>query len=89
MRISNSFGLLIAAALAATPAMADEGPLRIAVDVPYMPYQYQEPDGTITGFEVELIDAVCVEMQRECEWVKQGWDGIIPGLLARKYDFIA
>lgn len=89
MRISHSFGLLIAAALAASPAMADERPLRIGVDVPYVPYQYQRPDGSITGFEIELVDAACAQMQRECEWIKQGWDGIIPGLLARKYDFIA
>ncbi|MDX1464212.1 MAG: transporter substrate-binding domain-containing protein [Halomonas sp.] len=89
MRVSLYSGLLIAAALSSSPLLADERPLRIGVDVPYVPYQYQLPDGTITGFEVELIEAVCAEMQRECEWVKQGWDGIIPGLLARKYDFIA
>lgn len=28
-----------------------------------------QPGGSITGFEVELIDAVCVEMQRECKWI--------------------
>lgn len=89
MRLSLFSGLLLAAALTASTAMADERPLRIGVDIPYEPYQYQQPDGTITGFEVELIEAVCVEMQRQCEWVKQGWDGIIPGLLARKYDFVA
>lgn len=89
MHVSKPFGLLIAAALSTSPAMGDERPLRIGVDVPYVPYQYQQPGGSITGFEVELIDAVCVEMQRECKWIKQGWDGIIPGLLARKYDFIA
>lgn len=89
MRVSLYSGLLIAAALSSSPVLAEERPLRIGVDVPYVPYQYQQPDGTITGFEVELIEAVCAEMQRECEWVKQGWDGIIPGLLARKYDLIA
>ncbi|GEK48284.1 transporter substrate-binding domain-containing protein [Bisbaumannia pacifica] len=89
MRASLFSGLLIATALSTSPAIADESPLRIGVDVPYVPYQYQQPDGTITGFEVELINAVCTEMQRECEWIKQDWDGIIPGLLARKYDFIA
>ncbi|WP_458527051.1 transporter substrate-binding domain-containing protein [Onishia taeanensis] len=89
MRNSLFSGLLLATVLTTSPAMAEERPLRIGVDVPYMPFQYQQPDGAITGFEVELIEAVCAEMERECEWVKQGWDGIIPGLLARKYDFIA
>ncbi|HSH47461.1 MAG TPA: transporter substrate-binding domain-containing protein [Halomonas sp.] len=70
-------------------AGADERPLRIGVDIPYPPYQVKLPDGSLTGFEVELIDAACEQMQRQCEWVEQGWDGIIPGLLARKYDLIA
>lgn len=68
---------------------ADQKPLKVASDVPYEPFEMQRPDGTFTGFEVDLVNAICEQMQRRCEWVKQGWDGIIPGLLARKYDFIA
>lgn len=62
--------------------------VRLAVDVPYEPFEYKAPDGTLTGFEIELGDAVCAEMGVKCEWVIQAWDGIIPGLLARKYDAI-
>tara|TARA_R110001606_G_scaffold91451_5_gene203974 strand:+ start:15941 stop:16630 length:690 start_codon:yes stop_codon:yes gene_type:complete len=58
------------------------------VDVPFEPFEYRLPDGTLTGFEVELGEEVCRRIERECEWVEQGWDGIIPGLLARKYDAI-
>ncbi|OHV08493.1 nickel transporter [Kushneria phosphatilytica] len=68
---------------------ADQKPLKVASDVPYEPFEMQRPDGTFTGFEVDLVNAICEQMQRRCEWVKQGWDGIIPGLQARKYDFIA
>lgn len=82
--------LLFTTVLIGGIAQAESKPLlRIGVDVPYAPYQYKEPDGTITGFEVELVNAACERMQRECEWVEQGWDGIIPGLMARKYDLIA
>lgn len=62
--------------------------VRLAVDVPYEPFEYKAPDGSLTGFEIELGNAVCEEMGVECEWVIQGWDGIIPGLLANKYDAI-
>ncbi|MGO2416057.1 MAG: transporter substrate-binding domain-containing protein, partial [Cobetia crustatorum] len=36
----------------------------------------------------ELGNAICARIDRECEWVIQAWDGIIPGLMARKYDAI-
>lgn len=91
--LSASLGLAMAlagaSAAVATTAQADDRPLRIGVDVPYPPYQEKLPDGSLTGFEVELVEAACERMQRQCEWVEQGWDGIIPGLLARKYDLIA
>lgn len=62
--------------------------VRIAVDVPYTPFEYRTADGELTGFEIELGDALCAEAKLNCTWVEQGWDGIIPGLLSRKYDAI-
>lgn len=66
----------------------DWSTVRIAVDVPYEPFEYKLPDGTLTGFEIDLGNAVCTEIKANCEWIVQGWDGIIPGLLSRKYDAI-
>ena len=62
--------------------------VRIAFDVPYEPFEYKKPDGSLTGFEVDLARAVCKEIDAKCDFVIQSWDGIIPGLLARKYDAI-
>lgn len=89
MRIHTLTTLLLSAALLGGVANAEEKPLRIGVDVPYEPYQYKLPDGTITGFEVDLVNAACERMQRECVWVEQAWDGIIPALQVRNFDLIA
>ncbi|ROT98683.1 ABC transporter substrate-binding protein [Marinobacter sp. R17] len=62
--------------------------IRIAFDVPYEPFEYKKPDGSLTGFEVELAEAMCKELQANCDFVIQSWDGMIPGLLARKFDAI-
>jgi arginine/ornithine transport system substrate-binding protein len=63
--------------------------IRVGVDAPYPPFEFKAPDGTLTGFEIELGNEVCKEITgKECDWVIQAWDGIIPGLLARKYDMI-
>ncbi|OEY65582.1 transporter substrate-binding domain-containing protein [Marinobacter sp. X15-166B] len=62
--------------------------IRIAFDVPYEPFEYMTPDGELTGFEVDLARAMCEELEANCEFVVQAWDGMIPGLLARKFDAI-
>ncbi|MBD3655958.1 MULTISPECIES: transporter substrate-binding domain-containing protein [Marinobacter] len=67
---------------------ADWKDIRIAFDVPYEPFEYKTPDGELTGFEVELAEAMCEELKAKCEFVIQSWDGMIPGLLARKFDLI-
>lgn len=84
--------LMIAAscalAMLASGAQAEERNLRIAFDVPYEPFEYKDENGDLTGFEVDLAAAMCEEMKADCEFVIQAWDGMIPGLLARKFDLI-
>ncbi len=81
----------IVGALALTSAVEakDWEVIRAGVDAPYPPFEYKAPDGTLTGFEIELGNEVCKDITgKDCDWVIQAWDGIIPGLLARKYDMI-
>ncbi|MFM9269814.1 transporter substrate-binding domain-containing protein [Halomonas elongata] len=82
-----SIGVLGAGMIAGV-ANAEVRDIRIGVDVPYEPMEYRTADGELTGFDIELGNAMCEEIGIECEWVVQGWDGIIPGLMARKYDAI-
>lgn len=73
--------------LLASSVQADE-PLRLAADVPYAPFEYTLPDGRLAGFDIELGNAVCDYLDMDCEWIVQSWDGLIPGLRARKFDAI-
>ena len=54
----------------------------------YPPFTQIEADGSVSGFEAEIADALCAKMEVECEWVLQAWDGIIPALQANKFDAI-
>lgn len=76
------------AVMAGTVQAKDWNEIRIAFDVPYEPFEYTTPDGKLTGFEVDLARAMCQELNARCELVVQAWDGMIPGLLARKFDAI-
>jgi octopine/nopaline transport system substrate-binding protein len=62
--------------------------LRIATEGAYPPFNFREADGTLAGLEVDLANALCAQMQRDCEIVAQDWDGMIPALQAEKYDAI-
>lgn len=61
--------------------------VRLAIEL-YPPFAFHQPDGKLDGFEVELGNLLCERAQLNCTWVEQTWDGMIPGLLARKYDAI-
>ncbi|WP_370280667.1 ABC transporter substrate-binding protein [Pontibacterium sp.] len=62
--------------------------LRIATEGAYAPFNMVNAQGELEGFDVDIARALCAEMKADCEIVAQDWDGIIPGLRARKYDAI-
>ncbi len=81
--------LCAATALAAAHGALAEEKLRIATEGAYPPFNQLDPDGSLSGFDVDVAKALCADMKVTCEFVKQDWDGLIPGLLAQKFDVIA
>jgi lysine-arginine-ornithine-binding protein len=55
---------------------------------PYPPFINIDANGKLSGFEIEIAEAVCAEAKVKCEWVLQSWEGIIPALLENKFDAI-
>ncbi|MCA8481666.1 MULTISPECIES: ABC transporter substrate-binding protein [Burkholderia] len=87
----NRIAKLLATALACAPLVSfahDTSTIRWGIDPTYPPFEAKQPDGSLTGFDIDLRDAICVQLHAKCVWVEQNFDGMIPALRARKFDVI-
>lgn len=60
-----------------------ETTLTVGVINNFPPFEYVE-DGKLTGFDVELVEAIAKEEGLEVEWRQMGFDGLIPALQANQ-----
>lgn len=88
--MTRKFSMILgSAALALSLASAAHAEkLRLGTEGAYPPFNFMQADGTVAGFDIDIGLELCKRIGAECEVVAQDWDGIIPGLLADKYDFI-
>ncbi len=82
------FVVLMAVASLFLMGSAHAEKIRIATEGAYPPFNMKNTKGELIGFDVDIARALCDQMKADCEIVAQDWDGIIPGLLAKKYDAI-
>lgn len=87
----KSYKAVLLAALAAVllggQAIAAEK-LRIGTEGAYPPFNEIDNTGKAVGFDLDIAHALCEKMGTECSVVTSDWDGIIPALNTRRFDFI-
>jgi polar amino acid transport system substrate-binding protein len=80
---------LTAALAAATSARAEEPPLKTGVDGTFAPHAMPNLSGGIQGFNVDLANEIAKRLNRKITIDATQFSGLLPGLQAGTYDFIA
>jgi polar amino acid transport system substrate-binding protein len=62
--------------------------LRVATDPTFPPFEFSEND-KLAGFDIELVEALAATAGRRVEWVAIDFKGLIPGLIAHRFDMAA
>jgi polar amino acid transport system substrate-binding protein len=62
--------------------------LRVGMECTYAPFNYKTADGELAGYDVDVAKGISKIIGADFEYVCQEWDGMIPALLANKFDLI-
>jgi polar amino acid transport system substrate-binding protein len=75
--------------IAATVAEAQQPPLKTGVDGTFAPHAMPNLAGGIQGFNVDLANEIAKRLKRQITIDATQFSGLLPGLQAGTYDFIA
>ena len=103
-RLSSAVILLALAATTVAPVLAQQasqelsagsaietikkrGAIKIGLSV-FKPWAMRDKSGELIGFELDVGNKLAEDMGVEAEFIPTAWDGIIPALVAGKFDVI-
>ena len=74
------------------PGLLDQirqrGELRIGLESNYMPFEMKARNGRLVGFDIDLAQTLANDLGVRLTVVDTAWDGIIPAMLAGKFDVL-
>ncbi|ATZ94251.1 MULTISPECIES: arginine ABC transporter substrate-binding protein [Dickeya] len=81
--------LLVAALLGGLSLSAGAAEtIRFATEASYPPFESVDASNQIVGFDIDLANALCKQIQATCTFSNQAFDSLIPGLKFRRYDAV-
>jgi cystine transport system substrate-binding protein len=69
-------------------AVKSRGTLLIGLEGTYPPFNYQDENGNLVGFEVDFADALCAKLGVKPEFKPTKWDGILAALDSGRIDVV-
>jgi polar amino acid transport system substrate-binding protein len=85
-RLSVGFLSLVLVGLAA--GVSAQQPLTVGLDATFAPHAMPKMGGGVEGFNVDMANEIGRRLGRPMNVVAQEWSGLIPGLQAKRFDFM-
>ncbi|MBM3381908.1 MAG: transporter substrate-binding domain-containing protein [Betaproteobacteria bacterium] len=82
------FMLPVAAKADALADVKSRKELRVGLDPGFIPFEMKTPKGEMIGFDIDMISAFAASLGAKASFVDTRWEGIIPALMAKKFDLI-
>ncbi len=60
--------------------------LHFATEATFPPFEQMDAAGNVIGFEIDMTNALCKQMQVKCTYSNQPWVSLIPSLKLGKFD---
>ncbi len=86
--ILGAVALVAFSAAGLAQAQAQDLEITIGTEGAFPPWNGTNPNGELFGAEIDLIAALCAEMNATCETVTNDFDSMIPALQAGRFDAI-
>ena len=77
---------LLTAILLGTSIAVSAQELTFAMEPSYPPFETTNEKGEIIGFDVDVANAICQEIQVTCKFKSETFDSLIPSLKAKRFD---
>ena len=85
-RLGAGFLSLVLVGLAA--GVSAQQPLTVGLDATFAPHAMPKMGGGVEGFNVDMANEIGRRLGRPMNVVAQEWSGLIPGLQAKRFDFM-
>jgi polar amino acid transport system substrate-binding protein len=82
------FPIILGLLISACGGAGGLGTVTIGTNAEYPPFEYVDEAGEITGFDIDLMNAIAAEAGFEFEFVNTRWDGIFVALASGEFDAV-
>lgn len=88
MKKITLFGTLLALLLNSASMATPVKTIRFATEATYPPFEFIDESGQMTGFDIDITNALCRQIKAQCTFSNQSFNRLIPSLKLGKFDAI-